>query len=74
MKITLLEVHRGITLHAWFNLSKGIQGLPLWISSSTAWRLNSSPYLRAILLFFTVVLILLWVPASAKSGEAQDIG
>jgi hypothetical protein len=33
--------------------------------------LNSSPYLRAILLFFTVVLILLWVPVSAKSGEAQ---
>jgi RNA-directed DNA polymerase len=33
--------------------------LPPWITSSTAWRLNSSPYPRAILLFFTVVLILL---------------
>ena len=33
--------------------------LPLWIINSTPWRLKSSPYLRAILLFFTVVLILL---------------
>ena len=31
--------------------------LPLWIIGSTAWRLKSSPYLRAILLFFTVGLI-----------------
>jgi hypothetical protein len=30
-----------------------------WIINSTAWRLNSSPYLRAILLFFTVAFILL---------------
>jgi hypothetical protein len=29
------------------------------LRSSTAWRLNSSPYLRAILLFFTVAFILL---------------
>jgi len=28
-----------------------------WLISSTAWRLNSSPYLRAILLFFTVAFI-----------------
>jgi hypothetical protein len=34
--------------------------------------LNSSPYLRAILLFFTVALILLCVPVSAKSGEVHS--
>jgi len=36
--------------------------------------LNSSSYLRAILLFFTVVLILICVPVSAKSGEVQVFG
>jgi DNA invertase Pin-like site-specific DNA recombinase len=31
------------------------------------------PYLRAILLFFTVALILLCVPVSAKSGEVHQL-
>src|SRR5258708_5923806 len=43
---------------------------PPWISSSTAWRLNSSLYLRAILLF-TVAFILLCALVSAQLGEVQ---
>src|SRR5258707_10720816 len=43
---------------------------PPWITSSTAWRLNSSLYLRAILLF-TVAFILLCALVSAKLGEVQ---
>ena len=43
--------------------------LPPWITNSTAWRLNTSLYLRAILLFFTIALILLCAPVSAKSGR-----
>src|SRR5260221_9254061 len=43
---------------------------PPWITSSTAWRLNSSLYLRAILLF-TVAFILLCALVSAKLGEVH---
>src|SRR5258708_49134 len=45
---------------------------PPWITSSTAWRLNSSLYLRAILLF-TVAFILLCAPVSAQLGEVQHL-
>src|SRR5260221_306658 len=45
---------------------------PPWITSSTAWRLNSSLYLRAILLF-TVAFILLCALVSAQLGEVQTI-
>src|SRR5260370_17340617 len=43
---------------------------PPWITSSTAWRLNSSFYLRAILLF-TVAFILLCALVSAKLGQVH---
>src|SRR5258708_32748060 len=43
---------------------------PPWITSSSDWRLNSSLYLRAILLF-TVAFILLCALVSAKLGEVH---